>query len=330
MIKAIFIAIILAALVLVVFGFVSYVTTVDLGDRVVSIIIDPGDNFEQVAAKVVSTGVVRSGVMLRLPARWRGLDRKLIPGRYDFTGKNSCRSVLGKFERGDIVSIRVTIYEGAPIWKVASILSRRMEVDSAEIIRLNHDPSWLAELGVPSLEGYLFPETYFFRWGTTTREMLRTMVEMFHTKTDSVWPVSIPNGLNRQQVIVLASIVEAEALLDAEKPQIASVYHNRIREKMKLDADPTVIYALGGLGRPLTKRDLEIESPYNTYNRRGLPPAPINSPGLLAIKAALNPNTTDYFFFVADGSGGHRFSRTNDEHNRVRREIRRARLLKGS
>ena len=134
----------------------------------------------------------------------------------------------------------MTIYEGAPIWKVASILSRRMEVDSAEVVRLSRDPSWIAELGVPSMEGYLFPETYFFRWGTSTRDMLKTMVEMFHTKTDTVWTPTIPGGLTRQELIVLASIVEAEALLDAEKPQIASVYHNRIREKMKLDADPTV------------------------------------------------------------------------------------------
>jgi UPF0755 protein len=256
MIKAIFVAIILAAIVLAAFAFISYVTTVDMGDRVVSVFIAAGDNFEQVAGKIVAAGVVRSGVMLRYPAQWRGIDRKLTPGRYDFTGKNSCRSVLGKLERGDVVTIRVTIYEGAPIWKVASILSRRMEVDSAEIVRLNRDPSWLAELGVPSMDGYLFPETYFFRWGTSTRDMLKTMVQMFRAKTDTVWPASIPNGLSRQELIVLASIVEAEALLDAEKPQIASVYHNRIRERMKLDADPTVIYGLGGLNRPLTRRDI--------------------------------------------------------------------------
>jgi UPF0755 protein len=330
MIKAIFVAIILAAIVLAAFAFISYVTTVDMGDRVVSVFIAAGDNFEQVAGKIVAAGVVRSGVMLRYPAQWRGIDRKLTPGRYDFTGKNSCRSVLGKLERGDVVTIRVTIYEGAPIWKVASILSRRMEVDSAEIVRLNRDPSWLAELGVPSMDGYLFPETYFFRWGTSTRDMLKTMVQMFRAKTDTVWPASIPNGLSRQELIVLASIVEAEALLDAEKPQIASVYHNRIRERMKLDADPTVIYGLGGLNRPLTRRDLETESPYNTYRRRGLPPTPINSPGLVAIQAALRPGTTEYLFFVADGSGGHRFSRTNEEHNRARREIRRAQNKTGS
>jgi len=218
----------------------------------------------------------------------------------------------------------VTIYEGAQIWKVASILAARMEVDSAEVIRLNTDSEFITELQVPCLEGYLFPETYFFPWGTGTREMLRTMVAMHRAKTDSLWSANIPNRLSKDQAVILASIVEAEALMNEEKPTIASVYHNRIRERMKLDADPTVIYGLGGLDRPLNRGDLEKNTPYNTYLRRGLPPTPIGSPGLEALRAVLHPEQTDYFFFVADGSGKHRFSRTNDEHNQMRREIRRA------
>jgi UPF0755 protein len=121
---------------------------------------------------------------------------------------------------------------------------------------------------------------------------------------------------------VLASIVEAEARLTEEMPIIASVYHNRLRKGWRLDADPTVIYGLGGLDRPLYRSDLRQDGPYNTYRRKGLPPTPINSPGLAAIKAVLKPYDTDFMFFVADGSGGHRFSETNDEHNRARYEIR--------
>jgi UPF0755 protein len=147
---------------------------------------------------------------------------------------------------------------------------------------------------------------------------------MFRRQVDSVWPDSICNGLSREEIVVLASIIEAEALLDSEKPAIASVYHNRLGRKMKLDADPTVIYGLGGLDRPLNRRDIERDTPYNTYRRRGLPPTPINSPGLAAIRAALYPAETEYLFFVADGTGGHRFSKTNAEHNQARREIRRS------
>lgn len=324
MLKSILIGIVCLVVIVVGYFAVSYFASVDLGDRKVSIIINNGDSFSSVADRLLDSGVVKSAVMLRFPARWRGVDKKLTPGRYDFTGENSCRSVLTKLEKADFVNIRVTIYEGAPIWKVASTLQQLMEVDSTEVMELNDDPRFLSDLRVPSLEGYLYPETYFFPWGTGTRRMLTDMVAMFHRQTDTVWTDSNYNDLSREEVIILASIIEAEALLDGEKPVIASVYQNRIKRKMKLDADPTVIYGLGGLDRPLNRRDLDKDTPYNTYRRRGLPPTPINSPGLAAIRAALHPEDTDYLFFVADGTGGHRFSRTNAEHNRARREIKRA------
>ena len=324
MLKAIVTGVVLFVLVLAAYGLVAYTLPVDLGERTVTVTIKPGDAFATVADSLVAKGAIRSAPVLRYAARWRGLDTKLIPGRYEFTGGYSGRSILDKLERGDVVTVRVTIYEGAQIWKVASILSARLEVDSAEIIRLNTDRDFIAELQVPCLEGYLFPETYFFPWGTTTREMLKAMVAMHRAKTDSLWSVNIPNKLSKAEAVILASIVEAEALVNEEKSMIASVYHNRIREKMRLDADPTVIYGLGGMDRPLSRRDLDTPSAYNTYMRRGLPPTPIGSPGLEALRAVLHPAQSDYFFFVADGSGKHRFSRTNDEHNRLRREIRRA------
>lgn len=330
MLKGIIIAVVLLVVILSGYFLISYVVPVDLGDRVVSVIIEPGDSFAGVASRLLDNGVVRSGVMLRLPARWRGIDKHLTPGRYDFTGKNSCRSVLDKLQRADFVNIRVTIYEGAPIWKVASILAERMEVDSAEIVEMNSDAELLARLGVPSLEGYLFPQTYFWPWRTETVKMLEDMVAMFRAQTDSLWPDTIYNDLSREDVITLASIVEAEAQVNDEMPMIASVYHNRIRRRMKLDADPTVIYGLGGLDRPLNRRDLERPGPYNTYLNRGLPPSPINSPGLASIKAVLYPTESDYLFFVADGTGKHRFSRTNAEHNRARQEIRRLNQNSGS
>jgi len=330
MLKGIVIAVVLLVVILAGYFVISYVVPVDLGDRVVSVIVEPGDSFAGVASRLLDNGVVRSGVMLRLPARWRGIDKHLTPGRYDFTGKNSCRSVLDKLERADFVNIRVTIYEGAPIWKVASILAERMEVDSAEIVEKNSDEELLARLGVPSLEGYLFPQTYFWPWRTPSVTMLEDMVAMFRAQTDSLWPDTVHNNLSREDVITLASIVEAEALINDEMPMIASVYHNRIRRRMKLDADPTVIYGLGGLERPLNRRDLERPGPYNTYLNRGLPPSPINSPGLASIRAVLYPAESDYLFFVADGTGKHRFSRTNAEHNRARREIRRLNQNSGS
>lgn len=300
-----------------------YLSPNDAGDKPVSIIIESGESFQKVGNRLVDAGLVRSRMVLFAAARWRGIDRKLTPGRYDFRGGISCRAVLDKLEKAEFVNIKVTIYEGAPIWAVASILARLMEVDSTEVIRLNDDMIFLQSLQLTTLEGYLFPETYFFPWGAKPAKMLSEMVAMYHQKTDKVWVETIAGGLSRQEIIVLASIVEAEAQLGAEKSTIASVYHNRLRRKMKLDADPTVIYGLGGLERPLNRHDLRKDSPYNTYMRKGLPPTAINSPGLAAIIAALHPAETDFLYFVADGSGGHRFARSNYEHNRNRREIRR-------
>jgi len=329
-IKGIIIAVVSLAVALAGYALVAYVYPVDMGARVVSITIEPGDTFPQVAEKLLALGVVRSRWMLKLPAQWRGIDRKLTPGLYEFTGRNSCRSVLAKLERADFVNIRVTIPEGAPIWKAASILASRMEIDSATVMALNTDSDFLSRLGVPCLEGYLFPDTYFFPWGTPVEKMLRDMVTTFHTQTDSLWMLLSPDGLGRDEIVTLASIVEAEAMVDDEKPMIASVYRNRLARRMKLDADPTVMYGLGGLDRPLYRRDLREKTPYNTYLIRGLPPTPINSPGLEAIRAALRPADSDYLFFVADGSGRHRFSRTNAEHNRARQEIRRNQTSSGS
>lgn len=299
----------------------SYYDTVDLGDTHKSIVIEPGDSFDSIVQRLVGMGVVDSRLMLKYPARLQGVDRRLTPGRYTFTGRNSCRSVLDRFRRADFDRIRVTVPEGLPIWRTAALLADSLDFDSATFVALNTDSVFLADHDLPCLEGYLFPETYFFPWGTSARSAASKMVYMCRTQTDAIWPETL-SAQERFDHIILASIVESETRIDSERVIVASVYTNRIRKNMRLDADPTVIYGLGGLDRPLYRRDLKQDSPYNTYMRKGLPPTPINSPGLAAIRAALTPAKTEYLFFVADNRGGHRFTRTNAEHNRAIREIR--------
>jgi UPF0755 protein len=318
------ILLILTALLIiaVVYAFYLYNRSLDLGDRVVSIIIRPGDTFASVVEKLISEGVVGSRVMLTYPARITGVDKKLTPGRYDFTGRNSCRSVLDKLSRADFLKVKVTLPEGAPIWKVASIIADRLDLDSATVADANRDSAFLQSLNLPCLEGYLFPETYIFPWGISETEVVGALVDQFRAETDSIWPDSIQHGLSRHETVILASIVEAETRLAHERGLVASVYVNRLRRDMKLDADPTVIYGLGGLDRPLYNKDLKKNTPYNTYLRKGLPPTPINSPGLAAIEAALHPHESNYLYFVADETGGHHFSRTNAEHNRTKRRIK--------
>ncbi len=306
----------------VVYAFYLYNRPLDLGDRIVSIIIRPGDTFASVVERLISEGVVKSRVMLTYPARIMGVDKKLTPGRYDFTGRNSCRSVLDKLGRADILKVKVTLPEGAPIWKVASIIADRLDLDSSTVAEVNQDSAFLQSLDLPCLEGYLFPETYVFSWGISETEVVEKLVGQFRAKTESIWPDNIEHGLSHHEIVILASIIEAETRLAHERGIVASVYVNRLRRNMKLDADPTVIYGLGGLDRPLYRKDLKKDTPYNTYLRKGLPPTPINSPGLAAIEAALHPQETDYLYFVADETGGHHFSRTNAEHNRTKRRIK--------
>lgn len=319
-------------LAIVLIGFIVtqiiYRQSKDLGDRVVSITVRPGDAFSTVAHSLDSANVIGSKKILKVAARLKGIDKKLIAGRYDFTGVNTYASVIEKLSEGDVATMTITIPEGLTIWRIASHLQRVLEVDSAEVMRVSKDSSFLATLGLPYLEGYLFPETYTFRWGVSVEDILSRFVQMFHEQTDSLWHHTPPNNLSRAEVMVLASIVEAEAQLGDERKTIASVYHNRLKKRMRLDADPTVIYGLGGLDRPLLRKDLEKVTPYNTYKKYGLPPTPINSPGLAAIQAVLMPDSTDFLYFVADGTGGHQFTKSNAEHNRARARISKA--LKGS
>jgi UPF0755 protein len=305
----------------------NYYDTTDLGYGISEIVIRKGDNFEDVVDRITKKGIIESETVLYWAGRLRGIDTKLTPGKYAFIGRNSPHTVLDKLQQAEFVRIKVTVPEGEPIWRVAAIVAERMELDSAVFAGLNQDSAFLYELDLPYLEGHLFPETYFFPWGVDERQVAAEMVRMFRYQTEGVWPdpERHPCNLNRRQIVKLASVIEAETRVDSERVIVASVYCNRLRRNMRLDADPTVIYGLGGLDRPLYRRDLRRDTPFNTYMHKGLPPTPINSPGLAAIKAAANPAETEYLFFVADNRGGHRFSRTNAEHNRAKYEIRSAR-----
>lgn len=304
--------------------YLEYTATNDLGARQVEVVVQPGDRFAKVAHQLAEQGVVNSELLLRYPARLLRVDTRLIPGTYVFTGENSARSVLDKLSRGDVLQVRLTVPEGIPIWRTASILAADLELDSASLVQLNTDKPFLDSLNIPHLEGYLFPETYKFAPGVDLRTVVREMVRMFHEKTDTIWQVPTTTGLSKAETVILASIVEAETPLTEEKPVVASVYANRLKLGMSLDADPTIIYGMGGLDRPLLRVDLDTVTQYNTYRTAGLPPTPINSPGLSALSAAAHPANTGYLFFVANGtgSGAHIFSYTNEQHNTARKQAR--------
>jgi UPF0755 protein len=220
----------------------------------------------------------------------------------------------------------VAVPEGLYLKEIASLLQKKAVVDSAAFMETATDSQFVTGLGIlePSLEGYLFPDTYLFNWPITPEEVARRMVYRFReiygiyvaADADSI-------GMHKSHVVTLASIIQAEAVYDSEMPRISAVYHNRLEAGMRLEADPTVAYALGGVRRRLWLKDLRIKSPYNTYRNRGLPPGAICSPGQAALEAAVRPlKESGEYYFVADGTGRHHFSRTYNEHLQAKHRIR--------
>ncbi len=291
-----------------------------------SITVEKGDNLHKISQKLGNSGLGFNSPLLFLSAKLLGIDRKIIPGRYDFQKGITFSGLLKKLSKNEISSIEVTIPEGYNLYQIASILKRETGLDSLLFVKAASDTSLIHRLGLDSknLEGYLFPDTYRLFWKMEPEKVIELMVDEFKKIIDISFPLQLRNfNFSLSQLVTLASLVEAEARIDNERPLISAVYHNRLKIGMPLQCDPTVIYALGGLSRPLNHKDLEVDSPYNTYKHPGLPPGPINNPGKASILAALFPADVNYLYFVAKGDGSHVFSVDLEEHNRAIAKIKR-------
>jgi UPF0755 protein len=228
--------------------------------------------------------------------------------------------------------------EGWNIYKVSKILENTMGIHHDKVISLCMNKRFIRSLGIkaPTLEGFLFPETYYFVETESPRTILQRMVSEYQDHiSDDIRNRIRELGFSELQLITLASIIEGEAIYDDERKNISSVYHNRLHKGMRLQADPTIQYIIKDGPRRLLNKDLNIVSPYNTYLNEGLPIGPINNPGLQSIIAALYPSETEYIYFVAKGDGYHTFSITQKEHNfakrklnHLRKKLRHERLMK--
>ena len=321
-----FLAVLFLCLVYV--GWLYYEENGHHAARRVEVKIPPGMTLHQVQDILVEKGLLDRPTLFRWVAWISGKENKLKTGRYLIRSGESVSSILGKLSRGEVDYSRVVIPEGFMLHEIASILAERADVDSTTFHDLAQDPAFVRELGfdAPSLEGYLFPDTYLFGWPITAREAAQRMTHRFRDVYDSeVAQIADSTSLSMSEVVTLASIIQAEAVWDSEMPHISAVYHNRLGKGWRLEADPTVAYALGGVRRRLYYRDLRVESPYNTYRRKGLPPGSICSPGKTALLAAVSPlGGCRDLYFVANGGGRHHFSKTLDEHLDVQRRIKAA------
>jgi UPF0755 protein len=315
----------LLALVLTAVGIRTYLQSVPptsgLAPAVPTVVyIKPKTGVQDIALILREAGVIRSTWAFLSLAYVQGSLRRLQSGEYEFSAGMTLLEILQKLESGRVVTHQVTIPEGFTVEDIARLLAMERLADPTRFLALVQDPAVAARLGVPAarLEGYLFPDTYRLTRGMSEEEILRIMVSRFQQ--------AVPQDLKERaaslkmdlhEIVTLASLIEKEVLLDAERPLVSAVFHNRLRQHMPLQSDPTAVYMVPRTQRRITAADLQRKTPYNTYLVPGLPPGPIANPGLASIQAALNPARVDYLYFVARNDGSHQFSRTLEEHNKA-------------
>ena len=306
-------------------------TKIEVGGPPVKLLVAPGASAETIARQLHGLGLVRHPLVFRLLARQRNLSGQLKAGEYALSGPLSVEGILDALARGDVVRRDLTVPEGRNIDEVAALVVAE-GLDLTAFLEMARDPLPVRDLDpvASSLEGYLFPDTYDLPQSPEApRVLVRRMLERFREVIGPHLERIAERGLTVRQVVTLASIVELETARIGERPRIAAVFWNRLGKGMPLQTDPSIIYALKLAGRwdgNIRKRDLEIDSPYNTYRRRGLPPGPLGSPGKEAILAVLEPAVTRELYFVSRNDGSHEFSETLAAHNRAVNRFQRRRV----
>lgn len=278
------------------------------------VMIGKGLGTPEIAALLQDQGIIRDAGIFSVMAYVKGTRTSLKPGEYEFGKEDSMRDVMTRIANGKSITYKLSVPEG---WTTEMALER---IRSNEVLT--------GDISKEPPEGAILPDTYLFKRGDTRQGLVDGMVAAQEKLLDDLWTERTPalNLKTKQEAVTLASIVEKETAKAEERPVIASVFLNRLEQSMRLQSDPTIIYGIAGgkgkLGRALTRSDIRTPTPYNTYIIKGLPPGPIANPGRAALEAASNPARTREIFFVADGSGGHTFSETLDQHQRAVTRLR--------
>ena len=257
-----------------------------------------------------------------------GHETNFPAGKFTLLEPKTNLRIIKQLVTGKPILKKVTLLEGWTMKKIAGVLESELGFNKMDILSICKNQIFIKNQGIPSktLEGFLFPETYFFQESDSPEKILSQLTEEYKNNV----PEELKNranslGFSELEMITLASIIEGEAIYNSERSTISAVYHNRLKLGMKLQADPTIQYIIKDSPRRLLNKDLKIDSPYNTYLHNGLPPAPVNNPGKASILAALFPEENEFLYFVARGDGYHTFSKTQEEHNRAKREFQKFR-----
>ena len=282
--------------------------------------IPSGANTYDVAQILVNNRLLKHPRIFVYVSRITGIDKKIRAGRFRFEQPVSLWNLVKKLSRGGSFDITITIPEGFTIYEIAGLIQRKFAIDSVEFIADCQNTKILHKFHIhgPTIEGFLFPETYNIPKGIDADSIISIMFGEFSKRWKKEYSARAKNlKFSMLDVVTLASIIESEAHRKSEQSIISSVYHNRLKIGMMLQADPTTIYGLRKFDKPLIFKDLDDDSPYNTYRHFGLPPGPICNPGEDAIYAALYPDSTDYIYFVSRRDGTHIFSKTIQEHHKA-------------
>ena len=290
---------------------------VQTGNSALEIEIPKGATFRQAVRLLHDQNLVRDTRIFLITGRLTGADRKIRAGFYSLWSGMSPFEILQVLLKGKIIEYEVKVLEGDSLPEIAEAFAKTGIISREEFMDLARNPEMLArhEIQAPSVEGYIFPDTYSIPKGMSAEDALSAMIARMQEKfTDKLSARARDLGMTDNQVLTLASIIEKEAVIDEERAIISAVYHNRLRKDMPLQADPTAIYGVKSSREKITLNDLKRTTPYNTYRIKGLPPGPIASPGMKSIVAALYPEHVPYLYFVAQDDRSHRFAANEREH----------------
>lgn len=296
---------------------IEFLVPLPTGTRTSEIQIPQGATFRQAVEILEKENLIRDKNIFLFIGRLTGLHRKIRAGYYSITGSMNPLNVLILLKNGQIIEYDITVVEGDSLIEVGEKLAEKNIVDRQTFRKIAGDSDFLKSFNIdaPSIEGYLFPDTYKMPKGIEPENALAMMINSMRAKYSAkLGERAAELGLTENEVLTLASIIEKEAIINSERPLISAVYHNRLKKRMLLQADPTAIYGIKSSKERITMNDLKRKTPYNTYVIKGLPPGPIASPGIKSIEAALYPADERYLYFVSNNDGTHQFSVTSEEH----------------
>jgi UPF0755 protein len=309
---------------------IRYLSPVDANAKPVQLKIVRGMSSQTIANQLAHKKLIHNPWAFLLAAHLNGVTHRLQVGSYRLSGSMSIPQIIDHLKTGKVITHQFVVPEGLTVVQTGKLWEKAGFGTAAAFNQAACDPKWQLNYNIEGkpLEGYLFPNTYQFPDGATPQVIIQIMLDEFERRwTAEFTEEANALGFSKHEIITLASIIEAEARVPDERPLVSAVFHNRLRRGWKLQADPTALYGLGNPDRPPRAADLRVDSPYNTYLYKGLPPGPICNPGMASILAALRPDSVDHMYFVATGDGRHHFSKTLREHQYMINKIRRNRKL---